>query len=305
MPTAKSNVVVVRDDTFFTLISHEPNVPPKLFRYLASISTLAQQGIHSSDLGPALFQSHFGKVRGRFPAVPVVELDLNSMSSHLWVRTGWCISECLISIASTFPAQLLMLAHQQLSANENKHLLTRSSFWLGHLSKPALIYINARGFYILKPFSIMTLSLHTFCAPCTIFLCPSIKHLPPCLQHTYRRLPAPVSSILLLILSSFFPRMRFLPYLPVKVIQSLFKVGEQGDSTFQLWDLLYLNRLEATVLHWTVGSWRRERWVKGTCVNAMEGLTLLQRTQRVPYAASLRKRSPCTRVACARGRSST
>ena len=55
VPTAKSNVVIVSDDTLLTLISHEPNVPSKLFCYLAAVATFTQQGIHSPDLGPALF----------------------------------------------------------------------------------------------------------------------------------------------------------------------------------------------------------------------------------------------------------
>ena len=88
MPTAKSNVLIVSDDTLLTLISHEPNVPSKLLCYLASVVTFAQQGIHSPDLGPALFQSHFGKVCGRFLGAAIVELDLNSMDSHLWGENG-------------------------------------------------------------------------------------------------------------------------------------------------------------------------------------------------------------------------
>ena len=93
MPTAKSDVVVVRDDALLTLISHEPNVPPKLLRHLADVAALAQQRVHRPDLGPALFQGHLGQVRGRLPAVAVVELDLDSVGSHLkGVRTGWHIS---------------------------------------------------------------------------------------------------------------------------------------------------------------------------------------------------------------------
>ena len=112
MSTAKPYIVIVSDNTLLALVSHEANVPSKFFRYLAGVAAFAQEGVHSPDFTPALFQGHFGKVRGRFPAIPIVELDLDSMCSHLWVRTGLCISsDTVIPIAKMFPAELFTFAH--------------------------------------------------------------------------------------------------------------------------------------------------------------------------------------------------
>ena len=123
----------------------------------------------------------------------------------------------MISIAKTFPAELLMLAPQESHGWWDRDR-SRVFFLVGHVSKPPptwLQWVLHSEHYQNNP------NLHTSHAPRTILPWTSIKLFPPCLQHPHRGSTTPVSPTLLLIyLPSplFLPCTTLLPYLPVKIV---------------------------------------------------------------------------------------